>query len=168
MPYPHAPVGTATPPSHPPAALLEQLQELRRAAERTEEGWAATKASWLAALDALLARLTGWLEPASGMGLARVETLSVHIACDEVGPYDAPALKVTMPGPRVVWVRPVGTLVVGARGFVEIVCGHSRGLLVLNRSGIWKLRPAPGTHASSLLVPLDEHEFARALMQLIL
>jgi hypothetical protein len=168
MPLPHSPVGTATPPSRPPAALLEQLQTLRRGAERREGEWAATKASWLAELDALCARLRAWLEPASRLALARVETVTVHIANDEVGAYDAPGLNVTMPGPRHVWVHPVGTLIVGGRGVVEMGCGQNRGLLVLNRSGVWKLRAELRKGASSFLVPLDENEFARALMQLIL
>ena len=104
----------------------------------------------------------------SGLGLARVETVSFHVAEDEVGAYDAPGPKVTMPGPRCVWVRPLGTLVVGARGVVEMACGHGRGLLLLNRRGVWKLRADPRKASSSLLVVLDENEFARALMQLIL
>jgi hypothetical protein len=153
---------------HPAAALLEHLEELRRRAALREGEYAAARGSWLAALDALLQRLHAWLEPASSRGLARVERATVHIADDEVGAYDAPALKVTMPGPRVVWVRPVGTLVVGARGYVEMVCGANRGLLVLNRDGIWKLRAEPQTRGSSRLAPLDENEFARTLTQLIL
>jgi hypothetical protein len=173
MPLPHPPVGTATLPHHPPAALLEQLHELRRVAEYREGEREAAKASWLAALDALFAQLQAWLEPACRLGLARAEVVPFHVADDEVGAYDAPALSVTMPGPRHVWVRPVGTLVVGGRGVVEMGCGHNRGLLVLNRSGVWKLRAESAAtdirnRASSLLVVLDENEFARALMQLIL
>jgi hypothetical protein len=173
MPFPPAPgvagpLGTTTLPMHPQAALLEHLQELRRVAELRDGACAVAKAGWLAAVDALFARLQAWLEPASSRGLARVERVSVHIADDEVGAYDAPALKVTMPGPRLVWVRPVGTLVVGARGYVEMVCGANRGLLVLNRDGIWKLRAQPWTRCSTRLAPLDEDEFARTLTQLIL
>ena len=61
---------------------------------------------------------------------------------DDVGAYDAPALKIAFPGARIVWVRPVGTLRVGAQGIVDVVCGSSRALLVLNRAGVWKIRGA--------------------------
>jgi hypothetical protein len=173
MPFPSTLVGIAGPlattaPMHPPAALLEHLQELRRLAEHREGVYALARSSWLEALDALVGRLQAWLEPASFRGLAHVERTSVQITDDEVGAYEAPALQVTMPGPRLVWVRPVGTLVVGGRGCVEMVCGANRSLLVLNRDGIWKLRAEPWNRGSSRLAPLDENEFARTLTQLIL
>jgi hypothetical protein len=109
--------------------------------------------------------LRAWLERATAEGLARIDIASVHVPDDAVGAYDAPALKITLPGHRVVWVRPVGTLCVGARGIVDLVCGSNRALLVLNRAGIWKIR---GVAASSALAPLDENLFARALLELIL
>jgi hypothetical protein len=59
----------------------------------------------------------------------------------------------------------VGTLRVGAQGIVDVVCGSSRALLVLNRAGVWKIR---GAGASSTLTELDEQTFARALGELIL
>ena len=77
-----------------------------------------------------------------GEGLARLDLATVHVDDDDVGAYDAPALKITLPGPRIVWVRPVGTLRVGAQGIVDVVCGSSRALLVLNRAGVWKVRGA--------------------------
>jgi hypothetical protein len=103
--------------------------------------------------------------PAVQEGLARLDMATVHVDQDDVGAYDAPALKIALPGARIVWVRPVGTLRVGAQGIVDVVCGSSRALLVLNRAGVWKIRSAG---PSSTLVLLDGHTFARALGELIL
>jgi hypothetical protein len=103
--------------------------------------------------------------PAVQEGLARLDVATVHVDQDDVGAYDAPALKITLPGARVVWVRPVGTLRVGAQGIVDVVSGSSRALLVLNRAGVWKIRSAG---PQSTLVLLDGHTFARALGELIL
>ncbi len=159
----------------PPSALLERLRELQLDAQQAEEESSSVRESWLVAVEALLAVLRGWLEAAVRQGLARIDLASVHVADDDVGAYDAPALKIALPGQRVVWVRPVGTLCVGARGIVDIVSGSSRALLVLNRAGIWKIRSPASAAArrgdggpSPSLVPLDENEFARALTQLIL
>ncbi len=123
------------------------------------------RASWLEAVDALLRTIRHWLDRAVREGLAKIDIASVHVPEDAVGAYDAPALKITLPGRRTVWVRPVGTLCVGGRGIVDVVSGSSRALLVLNRAGIWKIR---ASGPSSALVPLDENEFARALTELIL
>jgi hypothetical protein len=97
-------------------------------------------------------------------GLARLDLATVHVENDDVGAYDAPALKIALPGARIVWVRPVGTLLVGAQGIVDVVCGSNRALLVLNRAGVWKVR---GAAPSSTLVLLDGHTFAQALGELI-
>lgn len=173
----HSGAGAAPAPAAS-AALLERLREMKRNAQRAEGESSSVRASWLEAVDVLLRVLRGWLQPATSQGLARINLASVHVADDEAGAYDAPALKITVPGPQVIWVRPVGTLCVGARGIVDIVCGSSRALLVLNRAGIWKIQSVarsasgsprrPDGRPSSSLVPLDENEFARALTELIL
>jgi hypothetical protein len=163
-------------PMTPQAALLQRLREMKLGSQARDVESAAARASWLDAVDALLRALRGWLERPAGEGLLRIDLASVHVADDAVGAYDAPALKITVPGPRVVWIRPVGTLCVGARGIVDIVCGSNRALLVLNRAGVWKIRgvgiSGPGrrreTDEPPPLVPLDENEFARALTELIL
>jgi hypothetical protein len=149
----------------PPAALIQRLREMQRSAQERDVESSSVRASWLQAVDSLLGVLRGWMERARIEGLARIDIASVHVPDDAVGAHDAPALKITLPGQRVVWVRPVGTLCVGARGIVDLVCGSNRALLVLNRAGVWKIR---GVAPSSALVPLDENLFARALMELIL
>src|SRR5581483_5399197 len=90
----------------PPAALLERLRELQLDAQQAEEESSSVRESWLVAVEALLAVLRGWLEAAVRQGLARIDLASVHVADDDVGAYDAPALKITLPGQRIVWVRP--------------------------------------------------------------
>jgi hypothetical protein len=150
---------------NPAAALLQQLRAMKRSAVQVDAESSSVRASWLEALDALLRLLRGWLQRAVDEGLARIDIASVHVPEDEVGAYDAPALKITLPGPRVVWVRPIGTLCVGARGIVDVVCGSSRALLLLNRAGMWKIRRVEPT---SSLLPLDENVFATTLAELIL
>jgi hypothetical protein len=149
----------------PPTELLQRLREMRRSAQEHDVESSSVRANWLDAVDALLRVLRGWLERAVVEGLVRIDIASVHVPDDAVGAYDAPALKITLPSHLVVWVRPVGTLCVGARGIVDVVCGSNRALLVLNRAGVWKIR---GVGPSSALAPLDENAFARALMELIL
>jgi hypothetical protein len=157
------PVFDKTVPMSPWAALLRQLRDLKqRSVERDIEP-SAVRAQWLAEVEQLLDGIASWMRPAVEEGLARIERARVH-ADDDLGAYDAPALKIVLPALRVVWVRPVGTLRVGARGLVDVVCGSSRALVVLNRSGAWKIR---GSGPAAALVPLDSQSFARVLGDLI-
>jgi hypothetical protein len=147
------------------AALMQQLRDLRRKDEENEAESSQARVHWLEQVDGLLRAIRAWMLPAVQEGLARLDMATVHVDDDDVGAYDAPALKITLPGQRIVWVRPVGTLRVGAQGIVDVVSGSSRALIVLNRSNVWKIRSAG---PSSTLVPLDGHAFARALQDLIL
>jgi hypothetical protein len=147
----------------PWAVLLRQLRDLKqRSVERDVES-GALRAQWLSEVEGLLDAMTGWIRPAVDEGLARIERASVH-ADDDLGAYEAPAMKIVLPALRVVWVRPVGTLRVGARGIVDVVCGANRALVVLNRARAWKVR---GAGATANLVPLDDQSFARTLGDLI-
>jgi hypothetical protein len=152
-------------PASATAMLLQQLREMKRKDVESDVESTAARTRWLDAVDALLRAVRGWMQPAAQEGLARIDLATVHVADDDVGAYDAPAVKLALPGARIVWIRPVGTLRVGAQGIVDVVCGSSRALLVLNRAGVWKIR---GAGASSTLTELDEQTFARALGELIL
>ena len=154
-----------TQPVDAPNALLQQLRLLKQAEEQTDAESTAARTNWLGAVERLLGSIRAWMLPAVQEGLARLDAAIVHIAEDDVGAYDAPALKIAMPAGRIVWIRPVGTLRVGAQGIVDVVCGSSRALLVLNRSGVWKIR---GPGPSAALVRLDGHAFSRTLGELIL
>jgi hypothetical protein len=143
--------------------LLEQLRDLRRRDEEMDVESTAARVRWLDAVEKLIATIRAWLQAAATEGLVKIDAAVVKVD-DDLGAYDAPALKLGFPGARVVWVRPVGTLRVGAQGIVDVVHGSSRALVVLNRNGVWKLRgPAP----TATLVPLDEDTFCGALVELI-
>lgn len=155
----------ATPSDNASAQLLARLREMKRKDDESEVESSAARTLWLEAVDTLLRAIRAWMMPAVGEGLARLDLATVHVEEDDVGAYDAPALKIALPGPRIVWVRPVGTMRVGAQGIVDVVCGSSRALLVLNRAGVWKVR---GAGPNAALVPLDGHAFAQTLGELIL
>jgi hypothetical protein len=153
----------ATAAANPSIQLLEHLRALKRKDEAEDLETSAARSAWLAAVDVLMRAIRAWMLPAVEEGLARVDVATVHVDDDD-GAYDAPALKITLPGARIVWVRPVGMLRVGAQGIVDVVCGSSRALLVLNRAGVWKVR---GGAPAAALVVLDGHTFAWAVGELL-
>jgi hypothetical protein len=154
-----------TVPLDPPSALMQQLRDLKRHEEQAAVESSHARTHWVGAIEALLELVKSWLSPAVEEGLARIDTTSVHVADDDIGAYDAPALQVSFPGARVVWVRPLGTLRVGGQGLVDLVCDSNRALLVLNRAGVWKIR---GSASTATLVELDAQSFSKALADLLL
>jgi hypothetical protein len=153
-----------TQPLDPTSLLLQRLRDMRRRDEEADVESSNARGRWLEAVMTLLGVVRTWLAPAMAEGLARIDAASVHVADDDVGAYDAPALQIAFPGARIVWVRPVGTLRVGGQGLVDLVCGSNRALLVLNRAGVWKIR---GAGPKANLVLLDAHSFSKALSELL-
>src|SRR5579883_1499992 len=111
-------VSDRTAPLSAAATLLQRLREMKRQDEESDVESTQARTRWLDAVENLLATIRSWLQQACSEGLARIDAASVHVADDDVGAYDAPALKLAFPGARIVWVRPVGTLRVGAQGIV--------------------------------------------------
>src|SRR5438045_2892558 len=103
-----------------PKSLLQMIRELREREESERLATAITRDDWLGELHTLMHSIQIWLRPASSEGLAFVEPIHVHLSEEPVGEYDAPGLKITLPGARVVWVRPGGVLSVGAKGWVDM------------------------------------------------
>lgn len=147
------------------SALLQQLRDMRRRDQEADVESSNARGHWLEAVEALLGMIRGFLALAVAEGLARIDAASVHVADDDIGAYDAPALKISLPAARTAWVRPAGTLRVGGQGIVDVVCGSNRALLVLNRAGVWKIR---GPGPAGALVKLDAQSFARAMTDLLL
>lgn len=146
-------------------SLLDVARGLKDGEDRERLVSAMTRDEWLGELHALMRIVRDWLRPAVSEGLTTVEATTVRLSEPPLGDYEAPALKVTFPGARVVWVRPAGVLSVGAKGWVDVTCNASRAMIVLNRSGVWKIRPPDGRGAR--LEPLDEPRFADIIAQLV-
>lgn len=103
--------------------LLQQLRDMRRKDEEADVESSNAKGRWLDSVEILLGVVRGFLAQAVDEGLVRIDAASVHVADDDVGAYDAPALKLSFPSDRTAWVRPVGTLRVGGRGLSTSCAG---------------------------------------------
>jgi len=153
----------------PARSLLDVLRGLKEKEEHSNIADALARDEWVAELGVLMKTLRGWLRPALSEKLVRVEASTWRLTDDpRFGEYEAPTLRIDLPGKRVIWVKPAGTLAVGAKGWVDVTCGRARAMLVLNRRGIWKARSSDGvTRGEGKLEPLDEARFARLLAELV-
>jgi hypothetical protein len=152
----------------PARSLLDVLRSMKEKDEHANIGDKLARDEWVGELDALMKTIRGWLRPALSEGLVRIDLTRPRVLDDpRFGEYEAPTMRIDLPGRRVVWVKPAGTLAVGAKGWVDVTCGRTRALLVLNRRGIWKARAPDGGARGGKLEPLDETRFARMLADLV-
>ena len=147
-------------------SLLAVVRGLRDREERASIATAIDRDDWLGACHALMRGLRAWLRPAEAEGLVHIEGIEVAQGEDESS-YQAPGLKVTLPGGRTLWVRPSGMLSVGAKGWVDMTCGANRAMLVLNRKSVWKARGCDPLNRGAKLEPLDESRFTELFAELV-
>jgi hypothetical protein len=106
--------------------------------------WEREKGFWLRALGDLYQRINTFLKPYIEAGQISVSTRSFEMNEEHLGPYSAPELIIEI-GTKTVTLEPMGTVQVGNRGRVDMLCNLARAQLVLVESGtVAQLLPSSG------------------------
>ena len=84
-----------------------------------EVDWAKRRADWLQELDELYARMEGHLRPYTEAREIQIERTPIQLREDHLGSYDADKLTFKIGREKIV-ARPIGTLLIGARGRVDL------------------------------------------------
>lgn len=145
-------------------ALFEELRR-QKAHQDAAVDWKAVLADWGRQLQALMTTLAGWLGPAAREGLLILEHLQVPVSEQDVGQYDAPALRIMAPSGRRVDIYPHARRVFGAMGRVDILSGPERVTLLQTAPNVWKV--AVRTPGRLQQADLTEEVFADILRQLL-
>lgn len=144
-------------------SLKDLLKRLAQKDGAGEVDWDARKRAWLASLDDLYSRLEGWLKESKEDGVVQIERDKVGITEEYLGSYNAPTLRILL-NARSVLLRPVGTLIVGAHGRVDVSAGSRHCLLIRNSSNSWSV----ATHEKGAITgELNESTFAAMLRDLL-
>ena len=91
-------------------------------------------AAWLGELDALYRAMEGYLKSYADSGHIKVERRSVQLTEESLGTYDAEELAVSI-GTDEVIARPVGTILIGSSGRVDLSGPHGSLRIVLLEKG---------------------------------
>ena len=81
--------------------------------------WVKKKADWLQELDELYAHMEGHLRPYTQAGEIQIERTPIQLREDHLGTYDAEKLTFRIGREKIV-AKPIGTLLIGARGRVDL------------------------------------------------
>jgi hypothetical protein len=118
-------------------SLEEKAKKLAEAEkQRANVDWNAERDWWLGALDSLYRDIKGWLAPLEQKGLVVIKTTPVRLSEENIGAYAANALVLEF-GPQGIVLEPKGTLIIGARGRVDLFRRGARGeplMLILSGS----------------------------------
>ena len=81
--------------------------------------WAKRRAEWLQELEDLFARMEGHLKPYTRAGEIQIERTPIQLREDHLGTYDAKKLTFKIGREKIV-AKPIGTLLIGASGRVDL------------------------------------------------
>lgn len=128
-------------------SLEEKARKLAEAEkESTPVDWNAEREWWLEALRALHGQITEWLAPLQQKGLLTIKKTPVRLSEEHIGAYAADALVLEF-GPQAIVLEPKGTLIIGARGRIDIFRrGYRSDQVMLILSGpkeerLWEIWP---------------------------
>ena len=118
-------------------SLEEKARKLAEAKkDRGQVDWNAQRDRWLAALGTLYQQIEAWLAPLREQGLVSSKRIPVQLSEENIGAYTAPELVLEF-GTEAIVLEPRGTLIVGARGRVDVFRRGSRSdqiMLILSDS----------------------------------
>ena len=104
-------------------AEQEFSEYVRRKTERVEAedaiDWAKRRAEWLQELEDLFARMEGHLKPYTQAGEIEIERTPIQLREDQLGTYNAEKVTFTIGREKIV-AKPIGTLLIGASGRVDL------------------------------------------------
>lgn len=99
--------------------LMEFLKEKQEEEKHQDVEWNKVKKEWLATLDSFFSQIKEWLDEAKKSKLLEVYDRSTVVSEEHFGDYKAPALEIKTKT-RAVHIEPVGRLIVGAHGRVDM------------------------------------------------
>ena len=121
------------------STLEEVLKKKRQQQEAAEVDHDAIRQEWISSCNALISTILEWLKPLEDQALLQVEQETIPIYEDQLGPYQAPALKLVFLKSQALALRPVGRFVLGAKGRVDLISGGTPlAMLVLNGTDHWQ------------------------------
>lgn len=108
--------------------FVRQEQEAVKVSREKPVDWQAEKDAWLRYLDVLYTQIDGYLNAYKGQ--IAVEYHPIELSEDYIGRYAAREMTITI-GSKTITLEPVGTLIVGSKGRVEVVGPMARAQLLL-------------------------------------
>lgn len=110
--------------------LSNYLNENKDASEGEPIDWEKEREDFLAQLRSLNNYIRSWLSDFVDSKKAVIEDITVELSEDYIGSYTAPGLCITI-GRKEITAMPMGTLLVGARGRVDMKCEGRLARIVL-------------------------------------
>lgn len=143
--------------------LAIKLEEKEKREKEKSIDFDKRKAQWILELESLFSQIKNWVKPLIARKLAKIEKGEMEIQEDLLGRYKVPTLNLHLSN-QSLFMRPVGTFIVGAKGRVDIESQGKKVTMVLHEEG-WKIPKKEKTGFN--YVDCNEDSFAGLIEDLL-
>lgn len=124
--------------------FIESQNEKAKAASSVD--WGKRKEKWLDSLKEVFAQISEWLQQA-GLSQESIVSGSRELNEETLGRYDAPTLSVNLPGETTIDFIPVGSVIIGGYGRVDVTARRGLQKLYLIAVDLDEKSRAPETRS---------------------
>ena len=139
--------------------LTEFLRKKKKEEVRRKVSFVLMKEEWMQNLNKFLNEIKEWVSEAKKEGLLEVIEQSIEISEEGIGTYKAPSL-ILRTGRDSVVIKPIGTMILGARGRVDMTSPKRSFMFLLSKEKVWVLR---GEKRVEKNIPLTQSLFTDLL-----
>lgn len=127
--------------------------------QEEEMNWNNTKNEWVEQLNRFMSQIDKWLEDQKKNDIITLKSASLTIQEEHLGEYKAPSRELSI-GKVKIQIEPIGRLIIGARGRIDIYSSYERYILLylLERGWVYRKETARGQF----------HDFSRESFERIL
>jgi hypothetical protein len=114
---------------------FDEFVKQQQATDEERQNWRQERDEWLSRLDSLYRQIQSYLKPYIQRGTIAISFSEIILTEEYIGPYGAQKMEIQI-GRQKVTLTPVGTLLVGTKGRVDVEgnAGRSRIVLVDKRA----------------------------------
>lgn len=155
--------------ANPKPNLFADLRARKEKERENAVDWEKLRSEWIVDVSDLISKVQQWLAPGVVDELVNIEQVPARISEEHLGTYAAPALRIEMAGGDVVLFEPVGALIIGAMGRIDLSCGPKRATILRTKPGEWKFKASlvPTGRSGPGYIDVTEETFTEALRELI-
>lgn len=122
--------------------FVRREQEAVKVSNEERVNWQVRKAEWLQSLDELYSQVDGYLKPYIDAGQVAIAYGAIQLNEEHMGPYSAKEMLITI-GSKTIKLEPIGALIFGSRGRVDLVGILARAQLLLLNSELTSTSQIP-------------------------
>lgn len=148
--------------------LEEILEQKQKQQEKSAIDREAVRQEWISNCSKVMLRVTEWLKPLENKNYLKIQSETISIREEQLGEYEAPALRLVFVKSQILTVRPVGRFILGAQGRVDMASGSTLLVMLIHKGNDeWEFARREGRYGERRTWPFNRDTFEEFLAEFL-